>query len=212
MSAEKSGLGRVIAVDGPDGAGKSTQVDLLVEYFEKQGRTVHKTRTSGGTVIGEELRQVSLNPELPRSGRTDMFISQAMSQALSEDIAPRKAKGEIVVIDRSPLAIVAYNGYGSQMENKDETLQVCIDTAALLQIDQLIYLTAAQHILDERRKKRGKNDFFERMGPEYHLRVREGYEAGLEHLRKADLELAVFEIDAAPKEPIVHQNILNAIE
>src|SRR3989344_4667849 len=113
MSIEKAGL--VVAIDGPDGAGKSTQVTLLADYFNKRGETVHVTRTSGGTPIGEELRKVSLNPDLPRSGRTDMFISQAMTQALSEDLAPRKSSGEVIVIDRSPLAIVAYNGYGSQM-------------------------------------------------------------------------------------------------
>src|SRR3989344_6604308 len=147
MMPEKTGF--VISLDGPDGVGKSSQVDLLAGYLTNQGQTVHKTRTSGGTPIGEELRKVSLS-KISRPARTDMYISLAMAEALGEDIKIRKAKGETIIIDRSPLAIVAYNGYGSEMANKQDALDACEAVAEHLQIDLLIYLTAAQNILDER--------------------------------------------------------------
>ncbi|HSX44704.1 MAG TPA: dTMP kinase [Candidatus Saccharimonadales bacterium] len=208
MSAEAHN--RVIAIDGPDGAGKSSQVKLLTEYFNMQGQTVHATRMSGGTPIGEALRQVSLNDDLPRSGQTDFYISRAMCQALAEDINDRKSK-EMIIIDRSPLAMVAYNAFASQMTNKDEALMSCLDMVKSLQIDTLIYLTAAQSILDKRREARGNTDYFEKKGSDYHLHVRQGYMAGLMYLKQSNLGVKVVEINAEPDKATVHQNILNEL-
>ena len=208
MMPEKTGF--VISLDGPDGVGKSSQVDLLAGYLTNQGQTVHKTRTSGGTPIGEELRKVSLS-KISRPARTDMYISLAMAEALGEDIKIRKAKGETIIIDRSPLAIVAYNGYGSEMANKQDALDACEAVVEHLQIDLLIYLTAAQNILDERRKSRGNTDYFEEMGPEYHLRVRKGYELGLEHLRQSTLSTRITVINCEPDMATVQQQIIDAL-
>ncbi len=200
--------GQVIAIDGPDGSGKTKQIELLATYFVGKGRTVHKTRTSGGTPIGEKLRTVSLSA-VARPAMTDFHISLAMLHALAEDVVQRKARGEVVLIDRSPLAMVAYNAYGSQMEDKQISCDASVQFFAQLQVDLLIFLSAAPDILEGRRKGRGVNEYFESQGPEYHKRVTEGYGAGLEFLRSANIpKLEIAEIDGTPAIDVVHAAIV----
>ena len=55
--------GVFIVMEGPDGSGKTTQINLLKEYLEEAGYECLITREPGGTVIGEEIRQLILNPE-----------------------------------------------------------------------------------------------------------------------------------------------------
>ena len=55
--------GMFIVMEGPDGSGKSTQIELLKEYLNETGRECMITREPGGTVIGEAVRSIILNPE-----------------------------------------------------------------------------------------------------------------------------------------------------
>ncbi len=203
--------GFVVALDGPDGVGKTTQVKLLAEYFQSKGRKVHVTRSSGGTLIGEELRKVSLSQQ-PRPAETDLFISLAMGAALAEDIQKRKAAGEVVIIDRSPLAIVAYNGYGSQLVEIKLAFSACEALVKRWQIDLLLFLTAPGKTIGDRRKKRGAKDYFESKGPDYHKRVLDGYAAGLDFLQKhAELGAKTATIDAKGEIDDIHQKIIKKI-
>lgn len=194
-----------IAIDGPDGSGKTTQLELLREHLESKGEKVHATRASGGTPIGEQLRRVSLSHN-KRPAATDVFISMAMFAALAEDLKARKARGEIVLVDRSPLAMIAYNAFGGQLPETSSnklkpTLQSVMEAAAdsceAWGIDLLLFFDAPQDVLDKRRKKRGEGDYFENQTADYHRRVRAGYEAGLEYLTGRGLDMKVFEIDAS---------------
>ena len=64
--------GFIIAIDGPDGSGKTTQLTLLKEWLKKKGYKIHSTRASGGTPIGEELRKASLS-NTDRSAEVAVF-------------------------------------------------------------------------------------------------------------------------------------------
>lgn len=204
--------GKVIALDGPDGVGKTTQLGLLADYLRQRGFRVHTTRQSGGTPIGEELRKASLSDH-PRSGETDLFISQAMGQALSEDIHNRKAQGEIILIDRSPLAFVAYNSYGSQMTDHEIALRACEKFFMQEEIDTLLFLDAPQPIVDGRREKRGAHDYFETRNTAFHERVRYGYAAGLAFLRQhKELGAKVTVIDAAKDIGSIHEAVIEELE
>lgn len=203
--------GLVIALDGPDGVGKTEQVKRLVKYFAARGRNVHATRSSGGTPVGEDLRAVSLS-DRQRPAETDLFISLAMGAALAEDIAQRKAKGEVIIIDRSPLAVVAYNGYGSQLESKKMAFDACEVLFRKWQIDVLLFLNAPHSVVEARRHKRGTKDYFEAKGSTYHARVQEGYEVGLEFVKNhPSLGVKVVTIEAQDTIDAVHKQVLASL-
>lgn len=210
--------GFVIALDGPDGVGKTTQLEFLWNFLATKGKKVHTTRASGGTPIGEMLRQVSLS-NLPRPTETDTFISLAMFAALAEDLKARA--DEVVLIDRSPLAMVAYNAYGGQLPQKSASnlaptknwvLQTCADTFKAWNVDLLIFLDAPQTALNTRRKERQTEDYFENQDETYHQRVREGYHAGLEYLESLpDFPTHSSKIDASPDVQTIHQSIVSTL-
>lgn len=213
--------GFVIALDGPDGVGKTTQLDLLTEYFQKKNKTVHTTRASGGTEIGEELRKVSLSHH-PRPAQTDVFISLAMFSALADDLRIQKHKYDVILIDRSPLAMVAYNAFGGQLPEespniltppKSRVLLATADTFRAWSIDILLFLDASQDALNSRRKARQTEDYFENQDENYHHRVREGYHVGLDYLdSQSDIAAHVIKQDASPDISTIHESIVSKIE
>jgi thymidylate kinase len=135
-----------------------------------------------------------------------------MGAALSEDIAQRKAKGQVIIVDRSPLAWVAYNAYGGQLEDKAAVFEASLKEFAHWQIDTLFVLEANQTQLYKRRRARGTKDYFEKQDKTYHTRVREGYEAGLAFLRKQkNLATKVLSIDANGTIDEIHESIARAV-
>lgn len=106
---------RFIALEGPDGAGKSVQAALLVETLRARGIPLTFTREPGGTRLGEQVREVVLNPgPTPRSGEADaLLFHAARAQNVRENIRPALERGELVVTDRFLWSSRAYQGYGS---------------------------------------------------------------------------------------------------
>lgn len=203
--------GQIIVIDGPDGVGKTTQIHLLAAYLAERGKNVHVTRASGGTPIGEELRKASLSLH-PRRPETDVYISLAMHTELGYDIQARKASGEIVLVDRSPLAILGYNLGGSQLEDEGMAFDACESLLKLWGIDIFVYMDTAQRVIDERRHLRGNTDYFENQDSSYHHRVREGYEKGLELLQcKPELVGKVAEIDASASVETIHEQLVKTV-
>ena len=190
--------GLAIAFDGPDGVGKSTQLELTAAWLRSLGHTVHLTRSNGGTPIGEALREASLSNN-PRSAMTDMYITLAMGQALAEDLEQRIAEGQICLIDRSPLTHLAYNTFASQLPDKVKGFEAAKLMFRAWNIDILLFFEAPQTVLDQRRKARTDKplDYYEKQASDYHQRVREGYKAGMELLQKEpDLVGRLVTIDA----------------
>jgi dTMP kinase len=202
---------RIIVIDGPDGVGKTTQVHLLAAALAEQGVDVHVTRASGGTPIGEELRKASLSLH-PRRPETDVYISLAMHTELGHDLQSRKASGQTVIVDRSPLAILGYNLYGAQLGNRTLADEACATMLQLWQTDVFVYMDAPQRVLDERRHLRGNTDYFENQDSEFHHRVRTGYEEGLELLKSnPGYARTVVEINGTDDEQSVHQQIIKTV-
>lgn len=212
--AKNRGLGLAIAFDGPDGVGKSTQVELTARWLESLGYTVYQTRFSGAKGIGEELRKASLSDH-ERPALTDVYISLAMGTALAEDLAKHVKKGEICLIDRSPLCIMAYNTYGSQLANKQQGVEATEQMFKAWNLDALLTLDASQAILDARRSKRTDKplDYFEKQGPTYHARVQEGYAAGIKLVKdNPSLVDALISIDAEPDIETIQATIQARLE
>lgn len=106
---------RFIALEGPDGAGKSVQAAFLVDALKAHGIPLTFTREPGGTRLGEQVRDVVLNPgPTPRSGAADaLLFHAARAQNVREVIRPALDRGELVVTDRFLWSSRAYQGYGS---------------------------------------------------------------------------------------------------
>ncbi len=215
MNGTKSGY--VVVLDGPDGVGKTTQVNLLADYLRQQGKDIYTTRASGGTPIGEELRKASLSDH-SRHPETDLYISLAMHTELGYDLQVRKSRGENVLVDRSPLAIVAYNGYGSQLEKLSDSFDACQKMLDLWQTDVLFLLEARQDVLNQRLQGRYEDDkgssrnYFEKQGQAFFERVHEGYIAAADFLKDHAKQTRLINIDASGDINTIHKSIVSALE
>jgi dTMP kinase len=105
--------GCFIALDGPDGGGKTTQVARLVSWLESLGKEVVACRDPGGTGLGDRLRSIVLDrSELQIGIRAETLLYMASrAQLVEQTIRPAIEKGWFVVSDRYLLANVVYQGY-----------------------------------------------------------------------------------------------------
>jgi len=103
-----------ITLEGPDGSGKSTQVQPLADFLRQEGYTVFTTREPGGTTISDQVREVLIRLDnrsmYPRT-ETLLFCA-ARAQLVEEVIRPRLQRGEIILCDRYADSTLAYQGYG----------------------------------------------------------------------------------------------------
>lgn len=102
--------GLFIVMEGPDGSGKTTQINLLEQYLKEAGYECLITREPGGTVIGEEVRELILNPEYKEmSPVTEMLLYAASrAQLVHEVIGPALEAGRIVISDRFVDSSIVY--------------------------------------------------------------------------------------------------------
>ncbi len=109
--------GRLIAFEGVEGAGKSTQIELVAEHLRKRGYTVIETREPGGTSLGSEIRQMVMRPtRTTPSPMTELLLYLAdRAQHLAEVIVPALNRGDVVVCDRFSASTVVYQGYARRL-------------------------------------------------------------------------------------------------
>jgi dTMP kinase len=108
----------LVAIEGPDGAGKSSAATRLTDRLRDEGRSVVLTREPGGTHLGELVRAILLDAGPgARSPRADaLLFNAARSQLVAEVIRPALARGDLVICDRFAASTLAYQGYGSGVD------------------------------------------------------------------------------------------------
>jgi dTMP kinase len=173
-------LGKFISIEGPDGAGKSTQIKLLEEYLLEAGYEVILTREPGGTFIGEKIRSVLLDPEnLKMNYKTEILLyAAARAQIVEEVIKPALNEGKIVICDRFVDSSFAYQGYGRGID-----LEYIRNVNEMVMGDTIPKLTLIFDIdpevgLDRVQARRGNNftkDRIESEAIDFHKRVRNGF-------------------------------------
>jgi dTMP kinase len=162
-----------IVVEGGEGVGKSTQVDLLVERLQATGRTVDKTREPGGTQRGAELRERLLHD--PRGVGLDEELELMLEDRrihLEERILPDLEEGIVVVCDRFSPSTLAYQGVARGLGVEYVEAKVRAVTGNV-EPDLVVVLDLADDVAEARLT--GDRDRFERAGAEFHARVRSAY-------------------------------------
>ncbi len=110
--------GRFITIDGVEGAGKSTQIDLICSYLQRKGIEVVRTREPGGTDVGEKIRSVLLdvdNQEM-HSDTELLLMFSSRNELIQNKIIPALDNGSWVVSDRFTDASFAYQGGGRMLD------------------------------------------------------------------------------------------------
>nr|5XBH_A Chain A, Thymidylate kinase [Aquifex aeolicus VF5]5XBH_B Chain B, Thymidylate kinase [Aquifex aeolicus VF5] len=188
----------LIAFEGIDGSGKTTQAKKLYEYLKQKGYFVSLYREPGGTKVGEVLREILLTEELDE--RTELLLFEASrSKLIEEKIIPDLKRDKVVILDRFVLSTIAYQGYGKGLDvefiknlNEFATRGVKPDITLLLDIPVDIAL----------RRLKEKNEFENK---EFLEKVRKGF------LELAKEEENVVVIDASGEEEEVFKEILRAL-
>ena len=113
-------LGKLITFEGIDGSGKTTQINMLEDEFDKLGVAYKTYREPGGSDLSEKIRDILLdkkNIKLTSSAECLLFAA-ARAQLIAEQIKPAMDKGIIVICDRFVDSTTAYQGYGRGLNLK----------------------------------------------------------------------------------------------
>ncbi len=172
--------GKFITFEGPEGSGKTTQIELLKQYLSKKGNSVITTREPGGERIAEKIRRILLSPQFSIEPVTELFLYAASRvQHVEKVIRPAIQKGKVVLCDRFADATMAYQSYGRKIPkevvkaiNKLATSGLKPDITILLDIDPDTGLKRARNV---KGFYKGSVDRIERESLAFHRRVRQGY-------------------------------------
>lgn len=167
--------GLLITFEGVEGSGKTTQAQRLVEYLRGRDLPVVYSREPGGTVIGERIREILLDPgAVTMHPLTELFLYLASrNQHTREKILPALRSGSIVVLDRYADSSVAYQGYGRELGERLVSRLNKLATAGLR--PDLTIVIDLPVLAGQRRKAGGSPDRLEQELLEFHERVRAGY-------------------------------------
>ena len=198
--------GVFVVLEGPEGAGKSTQLALLATRLAALGCDYVLTREPGGTQAGDAIRTILLDPAQQIEPLAEFLLySASRAQLVGEVIAPALRAGKNVVSDRFTGASVAYQGFGRGLDldliellNARVSQGLSPDLTVLLDIDPATGLGRAA--------ARSHHDRLEAESHEFHERVRAGY---VSHAQKHPDWLL---IDGAAAEAAVAARIWAAVE
>lgn len=195
--------GRFITFEGPEGAGKSTQLRLLGSYLQSRGIEVITTREPGGTPLAEQLRNIlktHRGQELLHPETELLLMEAARSQHVRELILPALERGAAVLCDRFYDSTTAYQGaarsidaeligklnlFASGFRKPDLTLILDLD------------IESGFRRAGKRQETAGEYDRFEAENRDFHRRVREGF---LEIARKEPRRVRIIDAEGTPEE------------
>lgn len=198
-----------ITFEGIDFCGKSTQVKLLKEVFEKNKKKVKLIREPGGTHISERIREILLDKK--NSGMVSetelLLFSASRAQLIREIIKPHLGMGYYVISDRFHDSLTAYQGYGRGLSMdfirklNDFVIQETLpDITFFLDItlEEVDRRKASLQLFEPDRIESSENNFY--------FKVREGY------LKMCESEKRFIKIDASLQVKTIHNIILSEIE
>ncbi|MFD2641045.1 dTMP kinase [Pseudomonas japonica] len=168
--------GLFITLEGPEGAGKSTNRDYLAGHLRDRGLDVLLTREPGGTPLAERIRELLLAPsdEKMDADTELLLVFAARAQHLAEVIRPALARGAVVLCDRFTDATYAYQGGGRGLGvERIATLERFVQGG--LQPDLTLLFDLPVEVGLSRAAARGRLDRFEQEGQAFFEAVRQAY-------------------------------------
>ena len=167
--------GRLITLEGIDGAGKSTQIDVIADRLRAHGADLVVTREPGGTPLGEALRTLVLHqPMTPRA--ETLLVFAARTEHVATVVEPALGTGRWVLCDRFTDATFAYQGGGRGVADDDiALLERWVHPH--LQPDLTLLFDVPPEIAAARLSTARAADRFEREQTEFFRRVRGAYDA-----------------------------------
>ncbi len=197
----KSYKGVFITFEGIDGAGKTTQIKLLSEFLTSAGFNVFLTREPGGTIIGEQLREILLsnkNDGISSKAECLLFLA-SRAELVEKVIFPKLAEGNIVICDRFFDSTIAYQGIARGLGFNDIFKMSLWATSGL--IPDITFLLLLDFKLSNERVSSQKEKFKDRIEHEkddFKIKICQGYIQTAERFKKRikviDASLGIDEI------------------
>ena len=168
--------GIFITMEGPDGAGKTTQIEALSTYLKEQGYEVLITREPGGTAISEAVRGILLDPVYKEmKPETELLLyASARAQLVGEVIGPAVDAGKAVISDRFVDSSVVYQGIARGL-GVETVYEVNRPAIGAYMPDVTILLDLPAEVGIARKKNQAELDRMEQESLEFHKKVAEGY-------------------------------------
>ena len=166
--------GLFITIEGPDGAGKSTQLEFIRSFLLSKGIDALFTREPGGTPISEKIRRIILdknNAEMEPMTEALLYAA-ARAQHVEQVIRPTLKRGKTVVCDRYVDSSIAYQGYGRHL---GESVSIINDFAIAGCIPDITFLLKIEPSTAKNRIKSEDQDRLECEADAFHLNVYNGY-------------------------------------
>jgi dTMP kinase len=196
--------GIFITIEGPDGAGKTTIINMLAKNLEKDGFEVMATREPGGIDIAEQIRHVILDKKnTAMDPRTEALLyAAARRQHLAEKVKPALEEGKIILCDRFVDSSLAYQGYARGLGidevysiNKFAIEEMMPQLTLYFDLDPVVGLER----IDKNKGREVNRLDLEKL--EFHQKVREGYMILAERFSERIVKIdASAEIDAVYEE------------
>ncbi len=168
--------GKFITIEGTDGSGKSTQIELLMKYLDEKGVDTVLTREPGGTPIGEKIREILLDKNFKEmTDITEAFLYAASrNQHVKEVIIPALEAGKVVVCDRFIDSSIAYQGGAREL---GENMVMDINSFALEGVmpDMTLFFDLAPEKGILRKKNEHELDRLEEEKIDFHKKVYDAY-------------------------------------
>jgi dTMP kinase len=165
--------GLFITFEGIDGAGKSTHLEWLAQWWRDGGREVVLTREPGGTPLGEKLRAILLSEPMCAEAEA-LLMFAARQEHMTRVIRPALSRGAVVISDRFTDASLAYQGGGRGLAaERLEILEYWVQQG--LQPEITLLFDLPEETAADRMKGTRDPDRFEKESADFHRRVRRAY-------------------------------------
>lgn len=190
-----------IVFEGGDGAGKTTQAELLKKWLKTQGHEVVFTREPGGTILGKQIREIILHGEKINAKTEALLYAADRAHHVHTKIRPALEEGKIVLSDRYVDSSIAYQGYGRQL---GETVITDLNMWGMdgLTPDLVIVLD----VDPTENMVKGEKDNIESQPLEFHKQVRQFF------LNKAANNENYIVINAKNKIETIHNEIISIVQ
>jgi len=167
-----------ISFEGIDGSGKSTQLSMLRDVLEAEGREVVTIREPGATLLSESIREILLSNKQTITSTAELLLfSSARTQLVEMIIEPALREGKVILCDRYVDSTTAYQGYGRQLNMED--VRSCNNIATRGVMPHVTFFIDVAYEQAQQRMQftpgSAEPDRMERSGRDFFERVRQGY-------------------------------------